>query len=457
MSAAGCTARRWATPCAWVALLGAALAVRAGWLPALARHGWEGHEAEYLEVFRGTWQGTWSSRVMPLLGWCYRGLGLAADSDLTLVGFSLAVSLLAIAALVHLVRREAGPLAGWIAGGLVALHGNHAFWSSSAYNVILPHMLLLAGLALLGRPGCGRCLVSGLCLGLGVGGRIEIAALLPAALPFLRWQAWSGRVAWAGALVAVSVPALRPLVTPGAHPPGLGGELLPALAQNAWPPLYLAPWDRPVPLALAAALAVLGLRWRPRAALPLILLLLLGHLSAACFADSGYRHALASGVALCGLQGLGLAALLARARDCEGRARRLFGAAAAAAFLGVLAPLLADTAEVARRYYAPSEEIIAELRASAPGSWEPADGAGCRALVTTPARLLGEDGPLEVARGHGCWLWEEDWQHLRWTSLGVHDRAVRVHRLFHPIPLGMRQDPSDPGRPPRLVWRIERP
>ncbi|MFH1468920.1 MAG: hypothetical protein ABIO70_31330 [Pseudomonadota bacterium] len=457
MSPGDDTVRHGAAPLGWVGLLGLALAVRAVWLPACTRHGWEGHEAEYLQAFQGTWQGGWSSRVMPLLGWLYRGLGLLTQAEGALVALSMAASLLAMAALVSLVRRAGGALSGWLAGGLVALYGNHAFWSSSAYNVILPHALLLGGLALLGGAGRGRTLASGLCLGAAVGGRVELAALLPAALPLLHGQPWSRRVLWAVAVAAVALPALLPLASGGAHPAGIWAEILPSLEQNLWPPLFLAPWDRPVPLALALTLAAVGLRRRSHTAWPLVLLLVLGQLSAACFADSGFRHALTAGVALCGLQALGLAAMLAWAREHGGRARLLFGIGAAVGLAGVLLPLLADTAALARRYYAPAEQLIAELSAAAPGPWDPAAAVGCRTLITSPTRQPGEDGPLEVARGHGCWLWEEDWQHRRWTSLGVHDRAVRVKRLFAPIPLGLRTDLADQGRPPRLVWRIERP
>jgi hypothetical protein len=442
--------------CAWLALLSGALAVRALWLPAVERHGWEGHEAEYLAVFQGTWDGPWSTRVVPLLGWTYRALGRLGDGEGLLLALSLGLGLFSLAALVVLVRREAGPLAGWLAGALAAVYGNHAFWSSSAYNVIAPHAMLLAGLAAAGSRGPGGALASGLCLGAAVGARLELVALLPAALPLLRGLTWRRWLLWAGALLAVSIPSALPVLAPGAHPTGLVAEVRDALAMNLWPPLFLAPWSDPVPLGAALLLAGVGTARSPRAAASLWLLLLLGHASAAAFSDSGFRHALAGGVALSGLSALGLSALWQSVGT--GPSARRTARAAAVALLGLLlATLLLDTGRIAARYYAPAAPLVADLASANPAPFDPASVVGCRVLCTSPARLPGEDGPLDVARRVGCWTWEEDWQHLRWTSLGVHDRALRVHRLFAPRALGMRAGGTNPDRPQRQVWRIDRP
>ncbi len=63
-----------------------------------------------------------------------------------------------------LLLRTAGERPALLAGLLVALYGNHAFWSSSAYNVMLPHALLLVGLAALTGRGWGATLLAGLVL-----------------------------------------------------------------------------------------------------------------------------------------------------------------------------------------------------------------------------------------------------------------------------------------------------
>ncbi len=436
----------------FLSLLCLAAWVRAWGLPSLARHAYEGHEAEYLQVFQHSWEGGWSTRIVPLLGLVYRGLGHITQHPAAPLGFSLALGLISITALVFLVRGARGP--GLLAGLFVALYGNHAFWSSSAYNVIAPHALLLSALALLGWPGWWSTLVSGLLLGAAAGTRVELVALALPALLLLHRRSWPQRAAWLACAATVYGACLLPMLEPGAHPSGLLEQAPAALAANLATPVFLAPWDAPRILLPALALAALGC-WRHRRLGALLVgVAITAHVTASAFGDMGFRHALLTGVALCGLQALGISALRDLARARQGWRLWALMAASAVAFFQVVLVLAHDTARVAGRYYAPSAPLMAQLEAENPAPVDPGWLERCAELITQPLAGPSRAAPFELD-GDECWLWLEDWQHRRWTSLGVHDRGARMHHGFDMRPLGMVGDPTDPGRPPRQVWLLE--
>ena len=444
-------------PYQWVGLLCAlalALWVRIGLIPAFPRHAWEGHEAEYLAVFQGDWHGAWSTRVVPLLGWVYRAMGAITTAPGALVALSLAASLASIAALVLLLRRQVGAGPALLAGALVALYGNHAFWSSSAYNVMLPHALLLGAMALLSARGWASCLGAAVLMGAAAGGRVELILLaLPAAL-LLHHRRWPQRLAWCGLTALVFAALAGPMLGEGAYPSGMDTQLADALRLNLALPVFLQPFSSAPPLALALLLAALGIRRYPRAGLTWLALFLVGHCSSAGFADSGFRQALLPGVALCALQAMGIHGIWQLAGDRRGAARALPCMAAGLSLAVVVSLLALDSLDVARRYYAPAPSLIRELEAVNPEPVHQADRDGCRELNTSPARDSDELGPLDVRDWDTCWLWLEDFQHRRWISLGVHDRARRMHYAFELQPLGMDRESEDPGQPPRQVWRV---
>ena len=460
MQASGPPSTNAIAPRHWVGLAGVlllALWVRACLLPAFGRHGWEGHEAEYLAVFRGDWQGGWSTRVVPLLGWIYTGLGTLTQAPEALLVLALVAGLASIFNLMLLVHRQVGPGAALLAGGLVALCGNHAFWSSSAYNVMLPHALLVAGLAVLIRGGWGALLGSGVLLGAAAAGRVELLVFcLPAAL-LLRGRGWLERIAWVAIIAMVFGLCALPMATQGAHPQGLWEQLPDALRINLLLPVFLQPFTAWPALLLASLFAAVA-TWRcPRPASFWLTVLVLGQTSGAAFADSGFRQALTPVVALCVLQALGVQALWRLGAQRSGAARWLPQAAAVLG-MGVLVSLLAlDSVDVAQRYYAPAPGLIAELEAASSNTFDASQDPDCQEINTSPARADGELGPFEVRHWDRCWLWVEDFQHRRWTSLGVHDRSRRMHHSFELTPLGMQRDPMDPGQPPRQVWRVVAP
>jgi hypothetical protein len=434
-----------------------ALLVRAWLIPAFTRHGWEGHEAEYLAVFDGSWQGGWSTRVMPLLGWCYRGLGVVVQEPWALVAVALCAGLGSIVALARVVRCQAGDAPAMLAALLVALYGNHAFWSSSAYNVVLPHALLLGAAALLTQRGWWALVGSAVLLGAAAGGRVELVVYTLPLLVLLRGHSWVQRSVWGGTALLVLACCLLPISHQGTYPEGLLTQVPAALRLNLLLPVFLEPFSGGAALLLPISLTLVALWRRPEAASLWLALLLVGHGSSACFADSGFRHALLPGVALCALCALGIHALWLLGAPRSGVTRWLPRVAAGVALAAVILLLAMDSADLGRRYYAPAGPLIEELTRANPQPADTTGLAGCSELITTPARSPDEHSPFEVLDPDACWVWVEDFQHRRWTSLGVHDRARRMHRVFLLEPMGMLTDPVDPGQPPRQLWRVSEP
>ena len=136
--------RRELKPARWGALvLLLALLVRVVWVP-LERHEFDGHEAEYRDLFLGTRALSRGGTLLyPAMQWLYAGLGIVLDDPRGLIAFSTGISLVGIAATMGAVRRLWAPGPALAAGLLMALWGDAVFWSSSAYNVILPHTLSL--------------------------------------------------------------------------------------------------------------------------------------------------------------------------------------------------------------------------------------------------------------------------------------------------------------------------
>ncbi len=447
------SARRFQLSLGLATALGLALWVRAWGIPALARHGWEGHEAEYLAVFLGDWHGSWSTRVVPVLGTGYRILGLVTQREAALVWFSLALGVASIAALVVLIRRLGGP--GLLAGLFVVLYGNHAFWSSSAYNVIAPHALLMVALALLTVRGWGSLGISAVLMGAAASSRLEVVVYVLPALLLLRDHRWPRRIAWLAAVAAIYAAGLLAVLEPGAHPEGLLDDLPATIASNASMLVFLAPWDSLALLVPALAVGGLGCWHHRKTGLLLLCMLVASQLTTLAFADSGFRQALTGGVALCGLQALGVDALRTLSKTRIGWRRWTLGAASALVFIHVIAQLVRDTSLISLRYHAPAAPLIGVLEAANPQLANESQIDGCEEVISSPAREPGQASPLDVSFDEGCWYWLQDWQHLRWSSLGVHDRALRMQHTFVMRPLGMRSDPSDPGQPPRQVWLLK--
>ncbi len=443
--------RGWLLPALCVALL--ALLVRFVWLPVPQLHYFDGHEADYAEFFAGLRDPVRGGTVLyPAMQWLYWLLGkvlVGSDWLLVLAG---AAGLASIAAAAGIAQRLFGGRAALWTALLLALWGNHAFWSSSAYNVMIPLALSTGCLWALLRAGQGGGLgftVLGTCMGvLAVATRLESAAVaIPALIVLLRWPprplAKHLAVLVGGALLAAA--AVIPLVYPG----GMPGE---GEHSFMWPLNlglldYLAPWGG------AWLLPLVVLAWLPEPAVDnrlrqgaldrwgVVVLLawaLAVHLVMARFDDFGYRHELPTGVALAIVAGGAVGAL-----------RRW----PAVAIGGVLLLLhIGETARVGTLFYASEEAFVEAIPDELPRI-DVSERPACT-LISEEHRVVGDAqlshfnllDPNEAeqlrADGDGCLQWCPDVQDWRWTSRTVRDRALRMLHLYPAAPVAVLEHPE---------------
>ncbi len=440
--------RRWLLAAAAVVLAG--LVVRLGWLPALQAHSYDGHEADYLDLFLGRRSPDRGGTVLyPAMQWGYWLAGKVLPGSRGPVLMAAAASMVSIGAAAGVAGRLFGRgAAGWTAL-LLVLYGNHAFWSSSAYNVMIPLALSLVclwGVVRATQDGALRFSLLAACAGaLAVGTRLEVAVVGLPVLILLLARPPRPLLAHLGLLAGGAVFAALtawPLVYPGGLPGE--GERLFMWPMNLGLLDYLAPWGGlwVLPLVVIALLPAPPARHRVRArgldrraVLALLAWALVTHVVMASFDDYGYRHALSAGVALAMLCGGVLASW-----------RR--GPAVVLAAVLVLVEV-ADTAEVARRYYA-SEEAFLDTLPSNVERLPVAERPDCT-VISEDRRVVGEEqlshfnllDPEESARLRdqaGCLQWCLDLQDWRWSSRSVRDRALRLAHLYPLEPLAVLTD-----------------
>lgn len=447
-------------------IAGVALLVRLVVLPALGRHEYDGHEAEYWDIFRGARPLSRGGTVLyPAMQWLWAGLGAVLPAHpavpvLLMVLVGVAGVLLYAGAL----SRRVGPAAGLGLGLALAVHPVHAAWSSSAYNVALPWTLLALSFAAVERaqrPGFGGAApwaLAAASAGLALLCRLDAAAGLLLPLGLLvegelragRGPAHLLRRAAHGLVIVLPIAVLVgfgvwPLVVPGGVP-GEGERLLSLQSNLLWGAPYAELRSWPGALALAGA-ALLGARRSAGLALAAALAALLGHMLLATFDDFADRHALFLSPAL----------LVAGAAGLEGRGRaapRLGRAAWAAVLVSALLGLY----ELRGRYYGSEEALAAALSRVEPWAGLPqwtgpgAAPAGC-AWVSEAGRFSAWSGreapalsqfnlldPAEAAalRGEGgCMLLVLDLQDWRWSSRGVRDRSLRMQHLYALRPIAV--------------------
>ncbi len=389
------------TAAAALAALG--LWVRAGWIP-LARHRFDGHERDYLRAFLGEDLPS-STRLYPSLSALYRLLGTLSHDPRALTGLALGLGLLAVALGGIAAGRRLGERAGWITALLLATSPAHAFWSSSAYNVILPQTLLLGACA--ARGWWAAPLYAAACIF-----RVELALLAPAVGLVAGWRAAVGAL---GGLLVLPLLATAPaLYSP-----------LEVLPVNLLLPDFLGPLGSPLGLLLiAAALS--------RRSAPLIAAAAWVHLVGSCFDDYGWRHGLFGGFAL--------SAAVAGAAPSWRHGRSLLIPPA----LGLS---LLGCAEVARWYYAPPATFAATLP-ELPALERPLP---CREILDDPA------DPRSHWAARRDWppppvCWGEEAVHRAWNSRGLMARRLRMHRAYDLSPLGILGTPEGP----RLYYSVRR-
>ncbi len=438
-------------------LFALALGIRLLWLPALSAHVYDGHEAEYWDIFRGVRAVNRGGTVLyPSMQWLWWGLGRVLPHHPAVpVGIMAAVGALAAPVVAATAGRLAGRGAAGVAGLMVALHPVHAAWSSSAYNVVRPGTLAVVSLwatvttATERRPALARELLAVAAAGLATLTRLELAllgpvllavplVLRPAGMPPGRALArlWPLLPVLLG-LGAVTAAGVWPLVYPG-EVPGAGERALSFCINRAWTaPLW--PWSGAGLGALAACVLV-GLWARPAPTLLWAGGALGLHLVMASFDDHADRHALML---------LPLSALLAgQAVALPGRARALGGAAVAV----LLATALGGLVEMRGDYYADEDAFVEGLLGDPSLAALPRLGvaearAGCawisedhRAQADPPLSHFNLIDPDEVAAlraRHGCIRWCQDVQDHRWSSRGVRDRAWRTRDLYTTTPVAV--------------------
>lgn len=422
-------------------LLAVALVVRTLWLP-LGAHEFDGHEAEYLDLLLGQRELTRGGPLLvPAMQWTAWGLGRLLPWPATLTTLALGCGLLSIGAWVGAVTRLTQPRVGLAAGAALALWGTHAFWSSSAYNVIHPHALGLVSLWALsvlmtgGPPRAAGALAGG-AAALAVALRVELILLAPVGVLWLvllrppRWRQWLPPLLAGGVLGALAAGLmLFPGEVPGAGERGL------AWAANRRLLAYFAPFDSVGLLALPAAGLVVGLRRWPGIYGPLVLAVGLVHGVGASFDDYGFRHALTALPALAA--GLGALATVG------------WGAVP-----GLVAVVLLgmQTQDVASRYYASETDFAASLDPDLP-QWSLNALDHC-ALICEDGRVLPEaqqrshfnlldpDETEALRAERGCVFWLKGVQDHRWSSRAVHDRVLRLEHIYETTPRAVVRDPD---------------
>jgi hypothetical protein len=422
----------------WVVLLLAAV-VRLLWIP-VGLHEFDGHEADYRDIFLGEKALTRGSTMLyPALQWLYSALGRLSHNTSVLLGVSFLSSLVSIAATYGIGRRIRNEKVGLTAAALLAIWGNHAFWASSAYNVALPLafglVAIWALLVLAKEPEkMGAAAVAGGAAVLAVSTRIEILLLAPLGLALLVWarprlQKREGGVLALCALIGLW--SLYAILSAGPLPGG--GERTLALQNNLGFLGYWAPFGGWAGLCIFPAL---WLAWKKDRQLTLILavFVLLLHLALSSFNDVGFRHTL--------LASWVLALLLAHLVEV-----RWGWPILAISTLG----LALHTQDVSERYYM-SEEHFASILEKAPDF--PEDKLSECVLICEDNRvvsgveqrshfnLLNPEERANIFAEKGCIYWVFGLQDARWSSRAVRDRALRLEHLFEVRPLGriVRED-----------------
>ena len=310
-----------------LALAVLAFGVRLWWIPALDVHVYDGHEAEYWDLFRGMRAPTRGGTVMiPGMQWLWWMLGhvLPAWPKLPVVLMSV-VGVASIGLVGGTFGLLGGRLAGTIAALILVANPAHAAWSSSAYNVILP--FFFCAMATFSAAWSTRQDRVPFALKLWVGTSLILAVALRMdtgmiALPVVAWlltQGHRGTVlqqlrSWApaGALTLLMAGAcIWPMIWPGGLPGD--GERSVAIFNNITFLQVYGPFGGEAGLALLLLATIVVARERATLAWSLVAFAVAHHLMMATFDDFGERHALVALPAFAGVLGLASRHLFGRA------------------------------------------------------------------------------------------------------------------------------------------------
>ncbi len=382
-----------------LALVLLALVVRLGVVPSWSRLAFGGHEALYLEAFRGG-NVPASTQAYPLLTALYRGIGLLTQEPMVLVVLSALAGAAAVLGAAVWIGRWVGPGAGLWTGVLVALLPEHAAWSTSAYNVILPQALIVWAFALGGWRGL-------VLVALAASMRMELMVM---AAP-LGWPALGGIVG-----------PMWQLQLPDVSPPGEALRMNLAMVGYLGPPVLF--------------LGLLGLRDRKAWRLGGVVLWV--HLVGASFDDYGARHALLGSTALCGL--------VAAAAD------RWRGLIPALGILGCIWGLVALRPAWHGTQATVGKELVALSEVLGPlpeGCVEVTEEPPLQSAQALPSHQAFFSGELRAR----CVVWGEEFWHRQWSSRGLQDRGLRMRTIYWMTPVGAQV--PDGGGPVRIYQRLE--
>ena len=442
----------------WPTALFCAFLIRILWIPAWSDHQYDGHEAEYGDLFSGIREPSRGGPVLyPTMQWFWWLLGglLPADPRIPVLFSALfgtaSVGLLARAWSLLAARPAAPYLLAFF-----ALHPSHAAWSSSAYNIILPFFFLSLAIWATARwlttrePSPAEPLLAAAAAALLVATRLDAAPAL-GLLPLLVW-AWPHRPPLRHLLLPsilaliLGAAAAAPILFPG-ELPGEGERLRSLRDQFFW----FAPY-RPLDSFIFFAglpLVVLAFRANVRLTLSGLLIALLHHTILATFDDFADRHALFV------LPALSLPLALAF-RPVPHRANSL----APLPTIALLALLVHGLQNQRQRYYAPDERWQAQITAP---PWRDLPrwslttvsqdrAQGCpwvvedhRLASDPPLSHFNLLDPVEVSnlRGpQGCLRWCLDAGDWRWSSRGIRDRSLRIAHLYRLEALALVEDPA---------------
>ena len=428
----------------WLVLFAISLAVRLLVVPSLSVHVYDGHEAEYWDLFLGVRTPTRGGTLLyPSMQWMWFILGkiLPHYQWVPVVLMSL-VGSLGVFFAGGFISRLASIKAGYLAALLVALHPVHAAWSSSAYNVVVPHTLGWFALWCAGivasskRPRPDFIVLAVLALVLVVATRIDaVVWAFPVGFLLLRppySRSHKLPVLWAGLFGAFLASwVLAPLLGHGPLP-GSGERAL-----SFWINLpiteYFGPFGTGLGLSVLAILAIAAFLGRPVMSAGFAISLLGAHLLFSTFDDYGDRHALS-----------GLAPII---WFCCAGAHELFrrfskvGYVFAVALIGLM---VVGLLQIRQEFYASEEYFSAMVDNSSLSKlpiWSAEHAADDCGWINEDARVSqmpqkSHFNLLSPVESHslrgvdGCLRWCRDVQDYRWSSRGVRDRAVRIEHLF---------------------------
>lgn len=433
----------------------AALVVRLWWVPALDMHTYDGHEAEYWDLFRGMRAPTRGGTVMiPGMQWLWWLLGhvLPAWPKLP-VALMSAVGVASAGLVGGTFGLLGGRPAGLVAALIVIVNPAHAAWSSSAYNVILP--FFFCAMATFSAAWSTRQAVVPFTLKLWVGMSLVLAVSLRMdtgmiALLIVSWLLTEGRSgstfvarlrAWLPAgLVAILVAGacVWPMIWPGGLPGD--GERSVAIFNNITFLDVYGPFGGELGLAVLLLAVIVVARQSVVLALSLVGFVVAHHGMMVTFDDFGERHALVALPAFAGILGLAT--------------RHLLGRGAALAALGLS---VSGLAEVSERYYGSEETYVAILDqepyrtlprvdiSEVPPSdcgWVAEDARVAADPVASHFNILRPEEAAALRGSDGCLRWCVDVQDWRWSSRGIRDRAQRISHIYVLTP---RHVVTDPG------------